>query len=183
MHAAPLWSVWCVHSNVQKIMFVTLRLPSTRPWNTLFPKTDTEVHWVQFIQISEFTITGSHVRPTLVQTVSQKHLQLLQKERRDLLGLMQCLSNSEAWGTCFFRSTKQERSRDMKYRHPWKEGRKDNETNVNLPKAEKRRYDEAYLTLGFTVTTEGDLCYRIKLFFIVILFRFLFSVFCFSGWV
>lgn len=32
----------------------------------------------------------------------------------------------------------------------------DNETNVSLPKAKTRKYDEAYVALGFTVTTVGD---------------------------
>ncbi|KAJ0057464.1 hypothetical protein NL108_009117 [Boleophthalmus pectinirostris] len=32
----------------------------------------------------------------------------------------------------------------------------DKETNENLPKAKTRKYDEAYVALGFTVTTVGD---------------------------
>ncbi len=32
----------------------------------------------------------------------------------------------------------------------------DNETNVSLPKAKTRKYDEVYIALGFTVTTMGD---------------------------
>ena len=32
----------------------------------------------------------------------------------------------------------------------------DKETNESLPKAKTRKYDEAYVALGFTVTTVGD---------------------------
>lgn len=32
----------------------------------------------------------------------------------------------------------------------------DNETNKSLPKAKTRKYDEAYVVLGFTVTMVGD---------------------------
>lgn len=31
-----------------------------------------------------------------------------------------------------------------------------NETNKSLPKAKTRKYDKAYVVLGFTVTTVGD---------------------------
>ena len=32
----------------------------------------------------------------------------------------------------------------------------DNETNVSLQKAKMRKYDKAFVALGFTVTTVGD---------------------------
>ena len=32
----------------------------------------------------------------------------------------------------------------------------DNETNDSLPKAKTRKYDEAYVAFGFTVTTVGN---------------------------
>lgn len=31
-----------------------------------------------------------------------------------------------------------------------------NKTSESLPKAKTRKYDDAYVTLGFTVTTVGD---------------------------